>query len=51
VGDAVADCLGLALDPYPRSSEADSALDEINREAEKQDRFSPFTALGKLKGK
>ncbi len=49
VGEAVAECLGLTLDPYPRSQEAVSALDAIKGEAEKQDRISPFAALGQLK--
>lgn len=49
VGEAVAECLGLALDPYPRSQEADSALDAIKGGAEKQDRISPFAALEQLK--
>jgi uncharacterized metal-binding protein YceD (DUF177 family) len=51
VGDAVAECLGLALDPYPRSSGADSALSELKVAGKEEDQRSPFAALGKLKGK
>jgi uncharacterized metal-binding protein YceD (DUF177 family) len=47
LGSAIADTLALALDPYPRSAEAEAALKEagIMTEAE----ASPFAALAQLK--
>jgi uncharacterized metal-binding protein YceD (DUF177 family) len=51
IGEAAAECLGLALDPYPRAPDADEALAALTvgeAEAEPQ---SPFSVLGRLKGK
>lgn len=48
LGSAIADTLALALDPYPRSAGADSALKEAGVLSEEQ--ASPFAALAKLKG-
>lgn len=47
LGDALADTLGLALDPYPRGPNADAALKEagVLKEAE----AGPFAVLAKLK--
>ncbi len=49
VGVAVADCLGLALDSYPRSANADAALAELRNGEADEDSPSPFAALEKLK--
>lgn len=49
LGEAIADSLALALDPYPRSAEADSALREAGVISEEE--ASPFAALAALKGK
>ena len=47
LGGAIADSLALALDPYPRSAEADAALKEAGVMTEEQ--ASPFAALAALK--
>jgi uncharacterized metal-binding protein YceD (DUF177 family) len=47
LGAAVADTLGLAMDPYPRSAAADAALKEAGVLSEAD--AGPFAALAKLK--
>lgn len=47
LGSAIADTLGLALDPYPRSPNADEALKAAGVLSEEQ--AGPFAALAKLK--
>ena len=47
LGAAVADSLALAIDPYPRSAEAEASLKEAGVLTEEQ--ASPFAALAKLK--
>ncbi len=47
LGGAIADTLALALDPYPRSAEADAALKEAGVLTEEE--ASPFAALAALK--
>ncbi|WP_037498552.1 YceD family protein [Sphingomonas jaspsi] len=49
LGSAIADTLSLALDPYPRSANADAALREAGVMSEEE--ASPFAALAALKGK
>lgn len=49
LGSAIADTLSLALDPYPRSANAESALREAGVMTEEE--ASPFAALAALKGK
>lgn len=49
VGEAVAECLGLALDPYPRAAEADAALESLGIAPPDKEHNSPFAALEKLK--
>lgn len=49
LGDAVADTLALALDPYPRSAGADAALKEAGVLTEEE--AGPFAALAALKEK
>ncbi len=49
LGSAIADTLGLALDPYPRSPSADEALKAAGVLNEEQ--AGPFAALAALKGK
>ena len=51
VGEAVAECLGLALDPYPRAADADSALAPLGDAVDDEERKSPFAALEALKRK
>jgi uncharacterized metal-binding protein YceD (DUF177 family) len=53
LGEAVAQTLLLALDPYPRSPAAEAALKEAGVKSEEQARIesSPFAALAALKGK
>jgi len=51
IGEAVAECLGLALDPYPRAVDADSALESLGNVLGERDRRLPFAVLGKLKRK
>lgn len=48
LGAALADTLALALDPYPRCADADSALREAGVLTEEQ--ASPFAVLAKLRG-
>jgi uncharacterized metal-binding protein YceD (DUF177 family) len=47
LGGAIADTLGLSIDPYPRSASADAALKEAGVLSEEQ--ASPFAALAALK--
>ena len=49
LGTAIADTLALALDPYPRSANADEALREAGVLSEEE--AGPFAALAALKGK
>jgi uncharacterized metal-binding protein YceD (DUF177 family) len=49
LGGAVTDTLALAIDPYPRSAEADSALKEAGVISEEE--AGPFAALAALKTK
>jgi uncharacterized metal-binding protein YceD (DUF177 family) len=53
LGEAVAQTLLLALDPYPRSPAAEAALREAGVRSEEEARLesSPFAALAALKGK
>ncbi len=53
LGEAVAQTLLLALDPYPRSPAAEAALREAGVKSEEEARVesSPFAALAALKGK
>jgi uncharacterized metal-binding protein YceD (DUF177 family) len=53
LGDAVAETVSLALDPFPRSPRADEALRAAGVKSEEEARVesSPFAALGALKGK
>jgi uncharacterized metal-binding protein YceD (DUF177 family) len=46
LGSAIADTLALALDPYPRSAGAESALKDAGVMTEEQ--ASPFAVLAKL---
>ena len=48
LGSAVADTLGLVIDPYPRGPAADEALKAAGVLSEEQ--AGPFAALAKLKG-
>lgn len=48
LGSAIADTLALALDPFPRSANADAALKAAGVLSEEQ--AGPFAALAKLKG-
>lgn len=49
LGEAAAETLALALDPYPRSSEAEAALKEAGVKSEEE--AGPFGALAALKDK
>ena len=49
LGGALADTLALALDPYPRSAGADTALKEAGVLTEEE--ASPFAALAALKAR
>lgn len=53
LGEAVAQTLLLALDPYPRSPAAEAALRDAGVKGEEEARIesSPFAALAALKGK
>jgi uncharacterized metal-binding protein YceD (DUF177 family) len=53
LGEAVAQTLLLALDPYPRSPAAEAALREAGVKSEEEARIeaNPFAALAALKGK
>lgn len=47
LGAAIADTLGLSVDPFPRSASADAALKEAGVMTESE--MSPFAALAKLR--
>ena len=49
LGAAIADTLGLSVDPYPRGTNADAALHAAGVISEEQ--AGPFAALAALKGK
>ncbi|MGQ0660348.1 MAG: YceD family protein [Sphingosinicella sp.] len=49
VGEAVAQSLALALDPYPRAPDAEAALNEAGVKSETE--AGPFAALAALKAK
>ena len=49
LGAAIVDSLALALDPYPRSAEADAALRQAG--VMREEEASPFAMLAALKGK
>ncbi|MEO6432884.1 MAG: DUF177 domain-containing protein [Sphingomicrobium sp.] len=49
LGEAIADTLALAVDPYPRSAGAEAALKNAGVMTEEQ--AGPFAALAALKGK
>ncbi|MDX1482867.1 MAG: DUF177 domain-containing protein [Alphaproteobacteria bacterium] len=51
VGEAAAECLGLAIDPYPRAADAEGALSELLGPADETAKKSPFDALKRLKKK
>ena len=53
LGDAVAETVSLALDPFPRSSQAEQALRAagVKSEEEVKAESSPFAALAALKDK
>jgi len=51
VGEAVAECLGLALPPYPRAADADSASASLGHAIDDKERKSPFAGLEALKRK
>jgi uncharacterized metal-binding protein YceD (DUF177 family) len=53
LGEAVAETLSLALDPYPRAPDAEVALREagVKSEDEAAAESSPFAGLAALKGK
>lgn len=53
LGEAVAQTLLLGLDPYPRSSAAEAALQKAGVKSEEEARVesSPFAVLAALKGK
>ncbi len=48
LGEAIADTLALAIDPYPRSAGAEAVLKEAGVLSEAQ--AGPFAALARLKG-
>lgn len=50
-GEAAAECLGLALDPYPRAADADAALADLPKEDGGGAPQSPFSVLERLKRK
>ncbi|MCP1470079.1 uncharacterized metal-binding protein YceD (DUF177 family) [Sphingobium sp. OAS761] len=49
MGEAVAETVALAMDPYPRSADADAFLHDAGVLSE--DQAGPFAALAALKGK
>jgi uncharacterized metal-binding protein YceD (DUF177 family) len=53
LGEAVAETVSLALDPFPRSAKADEVLREagVKSEEEAKAEASPFAGLAALKGK
>jgi uncharacterized metal-binding protein YceD (DUF177 family) len=51
IGEAAAECLGLALDPYPRAADADEALAALSSPEDDEPPASPFAELERLKRK
>ena len=51
LGELVAQQLAIALDPYPRAGDADSALQEIVGREEELHRRSPFEVLRSMKAR
>lgn len=53
LGEAVAQSMGLALNPYPRSASAETALKKagVVSEEDAKEEASPFSALAALKDK
>lgn len=53
IGEAVAQSMGLALDPYPRSADAETVLKQagVVSEDQAQEETGPFSALKALKDK
>lgn len=51
LGEAIAQSLGLALDPYPRSPNADIILKAAGVKREDEDESGPFSVLASLKKK
>lgn len=53
IGEAIAQSMGLSLDPYPRSPDAEKKLKEAGVVTEEQahEESGPFSALAALKGK
>ena len=53
LGEAVAETLSLALDPFPRAPEAETALREVGVKSEEEAKAesSPFAGLAALKDK
>jgi uncharacterized metal-binding protein YceD (DUF177 family) len=49
VGEAIAQALSLALNPYPRAEDADAALPTLGILTEEQNRRTPFAVLKGLK--
>jgi uncharacterized metal-binding protein YceD (DUF177 family) len=49
VGEAIAQTLSLALDPYPRAEDADQALSALGILTQEQARRTPFAVLKGLK--
>jgi uncharacterized metal-binding protein YceD (DUF177 family) len=49
LGEAAAETLALALDPFPRSPNADAVLRDAGVLSEDEDPTGPFAALAKLK--
>jgi hypothetical protein len=49
LGEAVAQTLGLSINPYPRSSEADIALKAAGVKDEGEHEAGPFAALAALR--
>ncbi|ODP38158.1 DUF177 domain-containing protein [Sphingomonas turrisvirgatae] len=49
LGEAAAETLALALDPFPRSANAEAALREAGVLSEDENPTGPFAALAKLK--
>ncbi len=53
IGEAVVQSFGLALDPYPRSKDADAILRKAGVKSEEEERMQsgPFAGLAALKSK
>jgi hypothetical protein len=49
IGEAIAQTLALALDPYPRAPDAEAALKEAGVKSEAE--AGPFAALAALKAR